>query len=104
MPGATVERRGRVRATRDGVERRSRLSGKTLDSPDTTCWKMNTRSRDSIGTDGTGVGSESMRCSFCQKTASEVRKLIAGPTVFICDECVEVCVDIIANDAKAQNL
>lgn len=41
---------------------------------------------------------ESLRCSFCNKSQSEVRKLIAGPTVFICDECVAVCQDIIDED------
>ena len=45
-----------------------------------------------------------LRCSFCHKAATEVRKLIAGPTVFICDECVEVCVDIIATDADVKNV
>lgn len=40
-----------------------------------------------------------LRCSFCNKSDRDVRKLIAGPKVFICDECVEVCVDIIADDA-----
>jgi LSD1 subclass zinc finger protein len=39
-------------------------------------------------------------CSFCKKAQYDVRKLIAGPTVFICDECVEVCNDIIADDAR----
>ena len=42
-----------------------------------------------------------LRCSFCNKSEDDVRKLIAGPTVFICDECVQVCVDIIADDAQA---
>jgi hypothetical protein len=41
-----------------------------------------------------------VRCSFCSKAGNEVRKLIAGPTVFICDECVEVCVEIIADDSR----
>ena len=41
-----------------------------------------------------------LRCSFCNKDQNDVRKLIAGPTVFICDECVEVCNDIIADDNK----
>jgi hypothetical protein len=41
---------------------------------------------------------EVLRCSFCNKDQNDVRKLIAGPTVFICDECVEVCKDIIADD------
>src|SRR5687767_7189182 len=42
------------------------------------------------------------RCSFCNKDQNDVRKLIAGPTVFICDECVEVCNDIIADDYKCE--
>ena len=39
-------------------------------------------------------------CSFCGKSQHEVRKLIAGPTVFICDECVELCMDIIKEENK----
>ena len=39
-------------------------------------------------------------CSFCGKSQHEVRKLIAGPTVFICDECVELCTDIIREESK----
>ncbi len=41
---------------------------------------------------------EVLRCSFCGKSQHEVKKLIAGPTVYICNECVEVCLDIIAED------
>src|SRR5689334_2835727 len=40
-------------------------------------------------------------CSFCGKSQNEVRKLIAGPTVFICDECVELCMDIIREENKS---
>jgi ATP-dependent Clp protease ATP-binding subunit ClpX len=40
-------------------------------------------------------------CSFCGKSQHEVRKLIAGPTVFICDECVELCKDIIQEEKKS---
>ncbi len=40
-------------------------------------------------------------CSFCGKSQHEVRKLIAGPTVFICDECVELCMDIIKEESKS---
>jgi ATP-dependent Clp protease ATP-binding subunit ClpX len=40
-------------------------------------------------------------CSFCGKSQHEVRKLIAGPTVFICDECVELCLDIIREESKS---
>jgi len=39
-----------------------------------------------------------LRCSFCSKSQNEVKKLIAGPTVYICDECVDVCIEIIADD------
>src|ERR1700709_2454428 len=49
-------------------------------------------------------GSDAKRtlyCSFCGKSQHEVRKLIAGPTVFICDECVELCNDIIREETKA---
>ena len=42
-------------------------------------------------------------CSFCGKSQHEVRKLIAGPTVFICDECVELCMDIIKEEIKTSN-
>ena len=40
-------------------------------------------------------------CSFCGKSQHEVRKLIAGPTVFVCDECVELCMDIIGEENKS---
>ena len=43
-------------------------------------------------------------CSFCGKSQHEVRKLIAGPTVFICDECVELCMDIIREETKSSTL
>ncbi|MDV4167626.1 ATP-dependent Clp protease ATP-binding subunit ClpX [Rhodovulum sp. FJ3] len=43
-------------------------------------------------------------CSFCGKSQHEVRKLIAGPTVFICDECVELCMDIIREETKSSAL
>ncbi len=43
-------------------------------------------------------------CSFCGKSQHEVRKLIAGPTVFICDECVELCMDIIREETKSGGL
>jgi ATP-dependent Clp protease ATP-binding subunit ClpX len=46
--------------------------------------------------------SEILRCSFCNKDQNDVRKLIAGPTVFICDECVDVCNDIIADDRRVE--
>jgi ATP-dependent Clp protease ATP-binding subunit ClpX len=46
---------------------------------------------------------EVLRCSFCNKDQNDVRKLIAGPSVFICDECVEVCNDIIADDNRFEN-
>ncbi|MED5559071.1 MAG: ClpX C4-type zinc finger protein, partial [Acidobacteriota bacterium] len=42
----------------------------------------------------------SLRCSFCSKSQSEVRKLIAGPHVYICDECIELCKDIIDEETN----
>ncbi|MCJ7874662.1 ATP-dependent Clp protease ATP-binding subunit ClpX [Phaeobacter sp. J2-8] len=55
----------------------------------------------------TTTGSDSkntLYCSFCGKSQHEVRKLIAGPTVFICDECVELCMDIIREETKSAGL
>ncbi len=49
-----------------------------------------------------GAEGEVLRCSFCNKDQNDVRKLIAGPTVFICDECVDVCNDIIADDRRSE--
>jgi ATP-dependent Clp protease ATP-binding subunit ClpX len=46
-------------------------------------------------------GKSTLYCSFCGKSQHEVRKLIAGPTVFICDECVELCNDIIREETKS---
>ena len=48
---------------------------------------------------GRELDSEAPRCSFCSKKQTEVGKLIAGPTAFICEECVQVCVDIIENES-----
>jgi ATP-dependent Clp protease ATP-binding subunit ClpX len=53
---------------------------------------------------GKVAGSDSkttLYCSFCGKSQQEVRKLIAGPTVFICDECVELCKDIIHEERSS---
>ena len=47
-----------------------------------------------------GDAKSTLYCSFCGKSQHEVRKLIAGPTVFICDECVELCMDIIREEAN----
>lgn len=47
-----------------------------------------------------GDSKSTLYCSFCGKSQHEVRKLIAGPTVFICDECVELCMDIIREENK----
>ncbi len=48
-----------------------------------------------------GENKNTLYCSFCGKSQHEVRKLIAGPTVFICDECVELCMDIIREENKS---
>ena len=53
--------------------------------------------------DKNGVGEEGKKllyCSFCGKSQHEVRKLIAGPSVFVCDECVELCNDIIREELQ----
>ena len=47
---------------------------------------------------------DSLFCSFCGKSQKEVKKLIAGPTVFVCDECVELCMDIIKEDSKSNKI
>jgi ATP-dependent Clp protease ATP-binding subunit ClpX len=53
---------------------------------------------------GSKDGKNTLYCSFCGKSQHEVRKLIAGPTVFICDECVELCMDIIKEETKSSTL
>ncbi|MEP3233041.1 MAG: ATP-dependent Clp protease ATP-binding subunit ClpX [Hyphomicrobiales bacterium] len=50
---------------------------------------------------GSGDSKNTLYCSFCGKSQHEVRKLIAGPNVFICDECVELCMDIIREENKS---
>ena len=54
-----------------------------------------------ISGNGGGENKNTLYCSFCGKSQHEVRKLIAGPTVFICDECVELCMDIIREENKS---
>jgi ATP-dependent Clp protease ATP-binding subunit ClpX len=51
---------------------------------------------------GSGDSKNTLYCSFCGKSQHEVRKLIAGPNVFICNECVELCMDIIQEEDKTQ--
>ncbi|AQZ52366.1 ATP-dependent Clp protease ATP-binding subunit ClpX [Martelella mediterranea] len=53
-----------------------------------------------VGGNNGGDSKNTLYCSFCGKSQHEVRKLIAGPTVFICDECVELCMDIIREENK----
>ena len=48
-----------------------------------------------------GETKKPLHCTFCGKSEHEVRKLIAGLTVFICDECVELCMDIIGEENKS---
>lgn len=51
-------------------------------------------------TTGSGKGTKSLYCTFCGKSQHEVKKLIAGPSVFICDECVDLCNDILKEEIK----
>ena len=44
---------------------------------------------------------DTLRCSFCGKSQNEVKKLIAGPTVYICNECIDICNEIITDDQQA---
>ncbi|MDB5904436.1 MAG: ATP-dependent Clp protease, ATP-binding subunit ClpX, partial [Betaproteobacteria bacterium] len=48
-------------------------------------------------------GEKLLYCSFCGKSQHEVRKLIAGPSVFICDECIELCNDIIREETQGEH-
>jgi ATP-dependent Clp protease ATP-binding subunit ClpX len=57
-----------------------------------------------MANNSSGDSKNTLYCSFCGKSQHEVRKLIAGPTVFICDECVELCMDIIREETKAHGL
>ena len=57
-----------------------------------------------MATNSGGDSKNTLYCSFCGKSQHEVRKLIAGPTVFICDECVELCMDIIREETKGSSL
>jgi len=57
-----------------------------------------------MATNSGGDSKNTLYCSFCGKSQHEVRKLIAGPTVFICDECVELCMDIIREETKGGGL
>jgi len=48
--------------------------------------------------------STNLCCSFCGKSQKEVKKLIAGPTVYICDECIGLCNDIIAEEVQKEDV
>jgi ATP-dependent Clp protease ATP-binding subunit ClpX len=48
------------------------------------------------------AGNDTLRCSFCGKTQHEVKKLIAGPTVYICNECIDICNEIITDDVQQE--
>jgi ATP-dependent Clp protease ATP-binding subunit ClpX len=70
-------------------------------------WTTNKRhsaERKSMANSTGGDSKNTLYCSFCGKSQHEVRKLIAGPTVFICDECVELCMDIIREETKSTGL
>ena len=64
------------------------------------CWSRKDISIMSSDQDGKGEDGKLLYCSFCGKSQHEVRKLIAGPSVFICDECVELCNDIIREEMQ----
>src|SRR3546814_13208806 len=64
-------------------------------------WSSDVCSSDLMTKLSGGDSKNTLYCSFCGKSQHEVRKLIAGPTVFICDECVELCMDIIREENKS---
>src|SRR6188472_4698225 len=64
---------------------------------DLACRRASSRGSEMSG----GETKNTLYCTFCGKNQHEVRKLIAGPTVFICDECVELCMDIIREENKS---
>src|SRR5213592_4712275 len=47
-----------------------------------------------------GNSGDVLRCSFCNKSQRDVKKLVAGPKVYICDECVDICLDILSEERK----
>jgi ATP-dependent Clp protease ATP-binding subunit ClpX len=49
-------------------------------------------------------GRHTLVCSFCSRSQEEVRKLIAGPSVYICDECIDLCNDIIAEEVETETV
>ena len=53
--------------------------------------------------DTTNDSGKLLFCSFCGKNQNEVRRLIAGPSVYICDECVDLCNDIISEESQASD-
>src|SRR6201990_1299246 len=65
------------------------------------CW-IELRTETRMSKVGASDSKNTLYCSFCGKSQHEVRKLIAGPTVFICDECVELCMDIIREENKTR--
>ena len=52
---------------------------------------------------GRSGGNHNLICSFCEKTQDEVRKLVAGPGVYICDECIELCNEIVMDSSKDED-
>src|SRR5258708_3529350 len=81
----------------DGRGSLGRLPGRSGERGCRGRWCRRSGTTDMVKKNG---DAEVLRCSFCNKDQNDVRKLIAGPTVFICDECVEVCNDIIADDNR----
>ena len=72
------------------------ISSKPTTRPVSEAARSRSRSNERMARPREGNGT--LRCSFCGKSQNDVRKLIAGPTVYICDECIELCNDIIAEE------
>src|SRR5690606_10309771 len=97
-PGGGTRRR-HTRTARRHAYSCQRVSGPRPAAGGRSAWKESDMSKVS-GSNG-GDSKNTLYCSFCGKSQHEVRKLIAGPTVFICDECVELCMDIIREENKS---
>ena len=71
-----------------------------LDSCTIFLYDINYSSLDSINIESKQTYKKQVRCSFCGKPQDSVRRIIAGPGVYICDECIEVCISIVSDENK----
>ena len=97
----SIVRRGRPAWDRSGRSRLVDFGGCSAGVPPGNMRVYSAHRNEAPMTKPSGDAKNTLYCSFCGKSQHEVRKLIAGPTVFICDECVELCTDIIREEHKS---